>query len=115
MDSSKQLRGIELRYVLTMYLAAYGRATVVELLEALASDGFDVAGRASKSVSDALRWEMRYGRVRRIARGRYGPGSMPRSTEYRIHKRVQALRRSGALCNLPASERQLPEQPAHFG
>ena len=74
----KVLRGIELRYVLTTNLAVHGPATVV--------------GRASKAVSDALRWEMRRGRVRRLRRGRYGPGQMPRSTEQHIHKRVMALR-----------------------
>lgn len=92
MDSSRRLRGIELRYVLTMHLARHGRANVAELVEALYRYGFEFAGRPSKSVSDALRWETRYGRVRRHGRGRYGPGSIPRSTEYRIHKRELALR-----------------------
>ena len=54
--------------------------------------GFAIGGRASKQVSDALRWERRRGRVRRIARGLYGPGYVPRATEYRIHQRVMALR-----------------------
>ena len=35
---------------------------------------------------------MRRGRVRRLRRGLYGPGQMPRSTEQHIHKRVMALR-----------------------
>jgi hypothetical protein len=35
---------------------------------------------------------MAHGRVRRIKRGRYGPLSMPRATEYRIHRRALALR-----------------------
>ena len=34
----------------------------------------------------------RYGRVRRLARGLYGPGYVPRATEYRMHQRVLALR-----------------------
>jgi hypothetical protein len=92
MNTTHKLRGIELRYVLTMHLALHGPATVKDLVAALAFHGFDTHGRRSKSVSDALRWEMRYGRVRRRGRGLYGPGSMPRSTEYRIHKRVLALR-----------------------
>jgi hypothetical protein len=54
--------------------------------------GFDIGGRASKQVSDALRWERRRGRVRRLARGLYGPGCVPRGTEYRIYHRVMALR-----------------------
>jgi len=88
----KVLRGIELRYVLTTSLAVHGPATVVEMVELIQSQGFAVVGRASKAVSDALRWEMRRGRVRRLRRGRYGPGQMPRSTEQHIHKRVMALR-----------------------
>ena len=92
MDSSKQLRGVELRYVVTMYLARHGRADIAELIQALSRFGFEFAGRPSKAISDALRWEMRYGRVRRHGRGLYGPGSMPRSTEYRIHKRELGLR-----------------------
>jgi hypothetical protein len=89
---AKTLRGIELRYVLTIQLAQHGRARVAELLDALTAQGFAVDGRPSKSVSDALRWEMAHGRVRRLGRGVYGPAEMPRSTEYRIRNRVLALR-----------------------
>nr|WP_234781395.1 hypothetical protein [Mycobacterium tuberculosis] len=56
--------------------------------------GFGVRGRASKVVSEALRWEIGRDRVYRLGRGRYGPGYIPRSTEYRIHQRVLALRAS---------------------
>lgn len=87
-----QLRGIELRYVLTMHLALHGPASITELVDALAWHGFAVTGRASKSISDALRWEMAHDRVCRCGRGRYGPGYIPRGTEHRIHKRVMALR-----------------------
>ena len=87
-----RLRGIELRYVLTMHLSLHGPASIAELANALAWHGFTTGGRDSKSISDALRWEMGHGRVRRLGRGRYGPGCMPRSTEHRIHKRVLALR-----------------------
>jgi hypothetical protein len=93
MTDAMQLRGIELRYVLTMHLLSRGPASIPELADALAWHGFGVAGRPSKSISDALRWEMGYGRVRRLGRGRYGPGWMPRGTEHRIHKRVMTLRR----------------------
>lgn len=86
------LRGIELRYVLTMHLFLHGRATITDLVEALAHHGFEVDTPAGKSVSDALRWERRRGRVRRLARGVYGPGQMPRGIEHRIHRRVLALR-----------------------
>ena len=90
------LRGIELRYVLTINLAVHGPATIPSMIELLEYQRFCVQGRASKAVSDALRWEMRHGRVRRLRRGLYGPGEMPRSTEYHIHKRVVALREEAA-------------------
>jgi hypothetical protein len=61
MDDTMQLRGIELRYVVTMHLLKHGPASISELAEAVAWQGFAVAGRASKSISDALRWEMGYG------------------------------------------------------
>ncbi|WP_081283771.1 hypothetical protein [Mycobacterium intracellulare] len=88
------LKGIELRYVLAMQLAVHGPATVAELIDALTWHRFSVRGRPSKVVSDALRWEIERGRVRRLGRGRYGPGCMPRGTEHRIHRRVLALRRA---------------------
>lgn len=91
---NKTLRGIELRYVLTMHLSQHGPATITEMLDALAWHGFSVRGRASKAVSDALRWEIERGRVHRLGRGRYGPAYIPRSTEYRIHQRVLELRGS---------------------
>ncbi|CPR08769.1 hypothetical protein BN971_01354 [Mycobacterium bohemicum DSM 44277] len=91
------IHGIELRYVLTMHLARNGPATVAEMVDALSRQGFRVRGRPSKAVSDALRWEMGRGRVRRIGRGLYGPRGIPRSTEHRIHLRVLALRESARL------------------
>jgi hypothetical protein len=86
------LRGVELRYALTLYLGQHGPQTVPQLIDALTYQGFSFAGRPSKAISDALRWELARGRVRRLSRGVYGPGSVPRSTEYRIHQRVLALR-----------------------
>ena len=97
MNTSRGLRGIELRYALTMYLFQHGPATVADLIDGLTWQGFIIAGRPSKSVSDALRWEIERGRVLRFARGLYGPGWMPRATEYRIHQRVLALRAAPAV------------------
>jgi hypothetical protein len=88
----QQLHGIELRYALTMYLIQHGPTTVKQLVDAMEWQGFTVEGRASKQVSDALRWERRRGRVRRLARGQYGPGYVPRGTEHRIHTRVMTMR-----------------------
>jgi len=93
-----RLNGIELRYVLTMHLAQHGPATIAELIPALNHHGFTVRGRPSKTISDALRWEMEHGRVHRVGRGRYAPAYIPRSTEHRIHQRVLALRAAAANC-----------------
>ncbi|WP_074390728.1 hypothetical protein [Hoyosella altamirensis] len=84
--------GIELRYVLTWTLLRFGQMTVSELAESLHVQGFGTRGRTSKNISDALRWEVGKGRVRRRGRGLYGPGSMPRQTESRIRDRVRGMR-----------------------
>jgi hypothetical protein len=97
MTHKRQLRGVELRYALTFYLLQHGPKTVAELSEALQYQGFDIPGRTSKVVSDALRREIAHGRVIRLKRGRYGPGEMPRATEYRINQRVLALRSEAAV------------------
>ncbi len=99
------LRGIELRYVLTMHLARHGRSSIRQLVDALAFHGFTADHPVNKSVSDALRWERRRGRVRHIKYGVYGPGEMPRGTEHRIRLRELALRtvaiRSKAGTSIP--------------
>ena len=92
METRHLLQGIELRYALTMYLLQHGPTSVSELVDAMKWQGFDIGGRPSKQVSDALRWERRRGRVRRLARGLYAPGYVPRGTEYRIYNRVMQLR-----------------------
>jgi hypothetical protein len=95
----RRLRGYELRCVLTLHLFQNGRATVTDLIDMLDFHGFDVSGRPSKAVSDALRCEMAHGRVRRLRRGEYGPASMPRGTEHRIHGLALALRDEAAALN----------------
>lgn len=107
MDNLGRLRGTELRYVLTMHLFDHGPATVNDLVDALSARGFRTSGRASKSVSDALRWEIGHDRVRRLGRGRYGPGWMPRSTEHRIHQRVLALREDAIRLSLRGGHKQV--------
>lgn len=72
---NRPLKGIELRYVLTMHLAVHGPATITELIDVLDWHGFCLRGRPSKAISDALRWEIARGRVRRLERGRYGRGA----------------------------------------
>jgi hypothetical protein len=104
MSTSREVRGVELLYLLTTYLYDHGPATVEELVDALTYQGFDVGGRASKAVSDALRWEIAHGRVIRLGRGRYRPAWMPRATEYRIDQRVKALRAEVAKRSLEGGQ-----------
>ncbi len=106
------LQGIELRYALTMHLAHHGQATIGEMIDALAGQGFHIRGRASKVISDALRWEIGRDRVRRMGRGRYGPRYIPRSTEHRIHQRVLALREA-ARCRCEAGTSSIPPAARH--
>jgi hypothetical protein len=83
---------VDLRYLLTVVLLDAGRElTTDELVAAVRSSGQDVAGRASKTVSDALRWEVGKGRVVRIKRSTYARGSMPRSTQWWIRHRVDQI------------------------
>jgi hypothetical protein len=91
MTDSLQVRGTDLRYLVTAYLFDHGPATVDQLVDALAYHGFRTVGRASKAVSNALRQEIAQERVIRFKRGHYRPGVMPLSTEERIYKRVQEL------------------------
>lgn len=83
------LRGYVLRAWLVTTLRGAGLAmTVGELVDALERAGLRTHGRASKDVSDALRWEVRRGRVRRTARATYGIGHLPRQTALRMRRRV---------------------------
>jgi len=100
----RRLRGYELRCVLTHYLFQRDRATVTELIDMLDFDGFDVAGRPSKAVSDALRCEMAHGRVVRLRRAQYRFASMPRGTEHRIFQRALALREDAAAVSAADDE-----------
>lgn len=71
----------ELRYSVSLLLREVGRPmTIPKLVTVVEASGFRITGRASKTLSDALRWELRRGRVTRVGRGRYSAGSMPRST-----------------------------------
>lgn len=92
MATKRSIYGVELRYVLTFYLSQHGPTTIPDLIDALEYYNFELPGPAPKWVSDALRWEIAHGRVRRLRRGLYGPDEIPRSTKDRIRKRVIALR-----------------------
>ena len=58
--------------------------TVADMITVLDRHGYQLAGRASKVISDALRWEVRRGRVQRTARGQYRYHQAPVSTARRI-------------------------------
>lgn len=79
------LRGRALRFVLVDELMKRDEMTVAEMVTVLVHrHGFDLGGRASKIISDALRWETRRGRVVRVGRGRYRFSHAARSTTRRI-------------------------------
>ncbi len=94
LEYAHPIRGLALRYLLTSHLIEGGPRTVRELVDAVLADGFELNGRPSKEVSDALRWEMRRGRVSRRGRGLYGPGTMPRQTAAHICNQVRQLRKA---------------------
>jgi hypothetical protein len=89
-DTHNALTGRDLRYVLTTYITQ-GLSTIQQLMNQLAQDGYTLWGRASKVVSDALRWEIRNGRVRRLRRGVYTIDAIPTSTRHRILDRSRSL------------------------
>ena len=111
MTDSLEVRGTDLRYLLTAYLFDHGPATIDELVDALAYHGFRPVGRASKSVSEALRWEVFQGRAVRLRRGRYRPGTMPHTTAQRIYQRVRALHDEVAASSLSHSRLRTPPIP----
>ncbi|VEG14692.1 Uncharacterised protein [Mycolicibacterium phlei] len=78
----------DLRYLLVLHIHRHGLTTVSEMVTMLADIGFDVDGRPSKMISDALRTDVKLDRVRRRGRGLYSPGALPRSTQHRMHTRA---------------------------
>ena len=60
--------GTGLRHAICVCLLdARGPLTLPEVVAGVEALGWSVPGRASKTVSDALRWEVRKGRVERLA------------------------------------------------
>ncbi|MBU8809517.1 hypothetical protein [Mycolicibacterium goodii] len=114
MEGLRRVRGTELRYLLTWWLARESPLTVGELIECLEMQGFDVGGRPSKTISDALRWEMRRGRVIKGGRNSYRIGYVPRATEYRIRQRVLAMRAEVAGMSLEAGRGEGTELSDEF-
>ncbi len=73
-----------MRFVLVDELRQRPTMTVAEMVAVLADHGFDLAGRESKIISDALRWELARGRVIRLGRGVYRFHRAPATTVRRI-------------------------------
>ena len=75
-----------LRFILLDLLMHRAEATVAELVDTLTSQGYhlDDDQRASRVVSDALRWEVKRGRVERVGRGRYRHRQTSPSTRRRV-------------------------------
>jgi len=79
------LRGRGLRWVLLDELKRHTQLSVAAMARTLADHGFDLGpGRASKLISDALRWEVRRGRITRPSRGIYRWAGTTRATSRRI-------------------------------
>jgi hypothetical protein len=90
-DHDGFVRGLDLRSWLAVELhASVGAVSVAELVDRLHTQGLDVDGRASKAISDALRWEVRRRRVRKLARGLYAAGPLARTTLFRMRRRITA-------------------------
>lgn len=117
-STEPQIFGRELRYRLSVMLRDAQRPMKVhEMIATLRSGGLSVRGRSSKAISDALRWEIRRGRVERVGRATYVTGRIPPSTlrwirrwlENRADERAAQLMGSGAT----GEERRAAEHLDH--
>lgn len=87
------IRGLQLRSVLVLSLVERSEPmSVADLVAAVERLGFAAPGRAGKAIADALRWEVRRGRVRRLGRDSYGSGHVARVTRFRMRARVAEMR-----------------------
>lgn len=97
MERRVEIFGTELRYALIALLKSEGVVMrPAELVAGLDRLGFCVAGRPGKTVSDALRWEVRRGRVGHLGRGRYVVGRVPPTSWRRIRLRLATRHHEGA-------------------
>jgi hypothetical protein len=91
-DDRLCLTGLELRYAALIVLdQRFGLPrTIPEMLDDLDGLGVRPAGaRPNKVLADALRWEVRRGRVERVAHGRYRLRSLPDTTRRRARRVVR--------------------------
>lgn len=91
-DGVPVAQGRELRALLVLQLlAAEGSLSVGDLVAGVERAGFTFVGRPGKVVSDALRWEVRRGRVAKTGRGRYRSGYVAKSSRHGLRRRVERL------------------------
>ncbi|MEY2470879.1 MAG: hypothetical protein QOK28_208 [Actinomycetota bacterium] len=76
--------------VVALAVADGAPLTLTELAAALAAMGIPLGRAPHKTLSDALRWEVRKGRVHRAGRGKYKAGRVPRTTLIYMRERVAA-------------------------
>jgi hypothetical protein len=107
--AGRALRGRALRFLLVDELMNRAEMTVAEMAATVAAQGYRLPGRASKTISDALRWEVRRGRVARLGRGRYRYATAPASTARRI--RIFANRCRAWIADLTRGDRPIPFPP----
>ena len=98
LDRTDPLWGRDLRHAVLAVLARAPAMTIADLLAVFERAGFTVAGAdPHKVLSDALRYEARRGRVRRITRGRYAIGSVAKTTAWRMRMRWDLATGSRAM------------------
>lgn len=87
-----RVAGTQLRHAICVcLLRAQTPLTVPEVVAGVEALGWSVPGRPSKTISDALRWEVAKGRVVRLDRSLYEIGIMPRSTEWWMRREIASL------------------------
>jgi hypothetical protein len=75
-----------------LHVSHVGTYSTQQLVDAVHAASFELYGRPSKTVSDALRWEVRRARVLRRGRGLYEAGWIAPATKSRMRTRVAQLR-----------------------
>ena len=91
-------QGLVLRSLLVLLLLERRQQMrVSELVVAVRQSGFAVFGRPSKEIADALRWEVRRGRVVRLERGVYTAGYVAKVTRHRMRQRVAKKRNQSSM------------------
>jgi hypothetical protein len=84
-------RADRIRAAICVTLASAGAPmSVSELVAALGRLGLSVGDNPNKTVADAVRWEVARGHVRKVRRGTYAVGRLPRSTRRYMAERVAA-------------------------